>query len=88
MTTTYDPPQPNAALVVGPDDVLVVSFASEMDPREFDSMTDDFNRRYPELKGRLVFVANAEQMAVLRRNDPDIWMTTANIRDKDNGVTK
>ena len=39
MTTpdeiAYDPPQPNAALVVGPDDVLVLSF-STMTPQERD----------------------------------------------------
>ena len=59
---TYDPPQPNAALVVGPDDVLVLSF-STMTLRE----RDHFRSELPEnLRDRVLFVAGADDVAVLR----------------------
>lgn len=50
----YDPPQPNAALVVGPDDVLVQE-------------RDGYREHLPEqLRNRVLFVAGAEDVAVLR----------------------
>ena len=59
---TYDPPQPNAALVVGPDDVLVLAFPT-MTLRE----RDHFRSELPEnLRDRVLFVAGADDVAVLR----------------------
>lgn len=81
MTTIYEPPQPNAALVVGPDDMLVVSFRSlngqvegltrAMSPEEFARIRADFKTRFPEIAQRVVIVGNADQIAIIHKGqDP------------------
>ena len=61
--TTYDPPQPNAALVIGPDDYLVLSFypLTERLGAEFRA---NLSERYPAIADRILIV-NAESMAAL-----------------------
>jgi hypothetical protein len=59
---TYDAPQPNAALVVGPDDVLVISLPGFVEPDDWQRLKDGL---LPALAGRVQFVVGAEISVVL-----------------------
>lgn len=62
----YDPPVPNAALVVGPDDVLVIMLPTPTSQDEYRQFRDALPA---ELSGRVLLVANVDGMAVVRGSD-------------------
>ena len=74
---TYTPPEPNAALVVGPSDHLVVSFPGPMEPDEFEAVVHALQ---DELRGRVTVVVGATRIAAVRppeRSWPWIYATVA-----------
>ena len=67
--TTFTPPEPNAALVVGADDVLVVSFPSAITAQNFEEIAKSFDT-FPALKGRVALIVGAE-IAVVQNPAPE-----------------
>jgi len=65
--TTYDPPQPNAALVIGPDDYLVLSFHRGLTADVARELREHLLERFPAIADR-VLIVNADQLASLRAN--------------------
>jgi len=62
---TYAPPEPNAALVVGPDEYLILGFSNRLTLLEFDEM----KKALPAaLDGRVLIVSGAD-LAVIRKDE-------------------
>lgn len=59
-----------AALVVRPGDRLVVLLEADTTPEAVDEIVDQIRTASPDLKGRVLVVAGAEQLAVLRGEVP------------------
>lgn len=73
MSVTFPEPQPNAALVVGPDDHLVISLPADTDVETFEAF---MNGLYTNLdRDRVTVVCGAEQIAVVRGTPPPEPMT-------------
>jgi hypothetical protein len=62
----YEPPVPNAALVVGPDDHLVVSLSAQLEYDEVQAFADHLRERFGD---RFTIIGGAEQIAVVRGPD-------------------
>lgn len=54
------------ALVVGPDDTLVILLGEELPPHRFDQLVSVLSKSRPDLSKRVLFVGGARAMAVLR----------------------
>jgi uncharacterized protein with ACT and thioredoxin-like domain len=64
---TYEPPVLNAALVVGPDDQLVISLSADVDPSEIIAFCESLRVRFGD---RVMVIGGAEQIAVVRHAAP------------------
>lgn len=60
---TYTPPEPNAALVVGPDDQLVITLPATTEQKDFTEFLTAMTRRFGT---RVTVVCGPEQIAVVR----------------------
>lgn len=68
--TEYEPPTPNAALVVGPHDHLVIALPAEIEAEQFQALVRYMEVNYPRLNGRVLIVAGATDIAVVRASEP------------------
>jgi hypothetical protein len=64
---TYEPPVLNAALVVGPDDQLVVSLSADTSAADLEMVRDVLHE---QLGNRFVIFCGVEQIAVVRHAAP------------------
>jgi calcineurin-like phosphoesterase family protein len=84
----YTSPEPNAALVVGPDDHLVVSLPASTSQRQFQEFLDRLAERLP---GRATVICGAEDIAVVRKatggvvDDPHVIQPAEYRKDPDGG---
>lgn len=58
-----------SAVTVGPDDTLVILLPDATTQQRVDQLTADLRARRPDLDGRVVFVAGATGLAVLKASE-------------------